>query len=288
MTRTVVKEEFKSLEALIDTMQERPLNAVFKGEKELSSQRDEEYKKAAGRPAWSGSYTYSEAMDVLRNGYSEPLEKMRKAILQIGKEDNFQKPRLRNDFVGFAPNVPNYLMNVPQSMINRDRIAPKTKTIHLLYSFCASANVKPDELIKGGINFISLVNSLEKQGYRVKIDVIFSSVAGKTVASFKANLKEYGQQTNLLKLAFPLVHPAMLRRLAFKWLETTPDLKDRDFISGYGTPLNYLMSDNIDKEMDYLKEHELVKGENVYYCNVYQAIKANNLEALANAMKITR
>jgi hypothetical protein len=286
--RTVIKETFKTLESLIDTMEQRPLNAVFKGETDLSSQRNETQKKDSGREAWAGTYTYNEAMDVLRNGYHEPLEKMKKAILSIGQKDNYQKPRTYNDFVGFAPNVPNYLRNVPETMIRRDRITPKTKTIHLLYSFCGASKTKPEQLITGGINFISLVNSLEKQGYRVKIDVIFTTVTGETVASFITNLKQYDQQTNLLKLAFPLVHPAMLRRLSFKWLETVPELKDRNYIDGYGTPLNFVMNDDINRETDFLKEHEIVKGENVYYCNVYQSIKAKNVEALADVMKITK
>jgi hypothetical protein len=288
MIKTVIAENFKTLDSMMLTMQERPLNRAFAKEIEVSSQRDETYKKEAGRAAWSGSYTYDEAKEVLQDGYFEPLEKMKTAIMKIGQAEQFQRPRTKNDFVGYVPNVPNTLMNLPITMINRERIAPKTKTIHLTYSFCAAAKTTTNDLIKGGINFISLVNSLEKQGYRVKIDIVFATKEKSTVAAMTVNLKEYGQQTNLLKLAFPLVHPAMLRRFAFKWLETTPELKEQAFVFGYGMALNFVFGDNLKKERDFLKEHGIISGENSYYCNVYTAMKAKNLEELADKMEIVR
>jgi hypothetical protein len=143
-------------------------------------------------------------------------------------------------------------------------------------------------MIKGGINFISLVNSLEKQGYRVKIDIIFSTVSNGTTASISMTLKEYGQATNLLKLAFPLVHPSMLRRFAFKWLETTPDLKENSFTFGYGTPLNHVVKDNLVKEREHLKARGIVQGNNSYYCNVYTALRAKTVEELATKMEILK
>jgi hypothetical protein len=284
--KVVVQESFKTLEMFIDTMEKRPLNKAFKGRTidRLASQRDETEKN--GR--FSGVNTYSEGMEILKKGYKDPLDKMKKSILKIGQNDNYKRPRIQNDFIGFAPNVPNALMNLPITMINKEKQTAKAKTIHLVYSFCASASTKKDDFIKGGINFISLVNSLEKQGFRVKIDIIFTSIVTNTTSSFLVTLKEYGQQINLLKLAFPLVHPAMLRRLAFKWLETTPELKDSSYTNGYGLPLNLLVGDNLEKERNFLKDYEILKGTNVYYCNVYTALRANDVNELASRMEIIK
>lgn len=282
---TIVKETFKSLDSLLDTMEGRPLNAAFKGNRdEAASERDE----TKSRTPWSGTKTYNAAQDVLKEGYFEPMEKMKKALLKIGQADKYQRPRPKNDFVGFVPNVPAHLMNLPLTMINKERQMPKTKTIHLTYSFCAAAKTTTAEMIDAGINFISLVNSLEKQGYRVKIDIIMAMQEGTTTAAMIVNLKEYGQQTNLLKLAFPLVHPSMLRRFGFKWLETTPELKDRNFIWGYGKALNFVFGGNLDKERDFLKKHEIIKGENSYFCNIYTALKSKNVQDLAEKLKIVK
>lgn len=285
MSRKMITENFKSLESFIDISEERPPNAAFKiNSYSLSSQKNET--ETNGR--FSGVNTYADAVELLKNGYKEPLEKMKKAILKIGQKDNFQRPRTKNDFIGFAPNVPNALMNLPINMINKEKQAPKTKMIHLTYSICAAAKTSKEDLIKGGVNFLGLVNSLEKQGYRVKIDIIFTTVVNKTAAAVVINLKEYDQQTNLLKLAFPLVHPAMLRRFCFKWLETTPELKDKDFIQGYGVPLNYIVHNDAQKEREFLKTNGIIKGENSYYCNVYQSMKTGNVEQLARKMEIVK
>lgn len=284
--KTIIFETFKSLNHMVDTMETRaPRNAAFKNESELSSQRDE----TEARRSFTETNTYADAMDLLKSGYKEPLERMKKAILNIGKNDNYQRPRMKADVVGFVPHVPNTIMNLPITMINKQRTPQKSKSIHLTYNFGAIARVSPDEIIQAGINFISLVNSLEKHDYRVKIDIIFAAASGQngnTIAIYTVNLKEYGQALNLLKLAFPLVHPAMLRRISFKWLECTPDLKDKEFTHGYGTTLGIVLGNNISKEREFLKENGILKDS--YYTNSYEALRAKDVNELAAKMGIVK
>ena len=227
-------------------------------------------------------------MEIMRTGFKDPLEKMKRGILKMGASEKDKRPRLKNDFVGFVPHVPHTLMNLPITMINREKKNIKNKMIHLVYSYGASSKVTPNDMIKGGINFISLVNSLEKQGYRVKIDIISTHTSGKTLACMMLNLKEYGQSLNLLKLTFPLVHPAMFRRIGFKWLETTPELKDSELSHYYGTPLSHIMGyDNL-KEAKFLKDHGVLKGDNTYFCTIYTAMNSDSIESLAKQVGITK
>jgi len=283
--RKVVIENFKGINVLLDTMDKRPLrNEAFKNKFDLASQRDESDKVKT----WAGTSTYSEAMEIMKTGYKEPLEKMKKGILKMGAMDKDKRPRLKNDFVGFVPHVPHTLMNLPMTMINKDKQVHNDKTIHLIYSFGASSKVKPNDMIKGGVNFISLVNSLEKQNYRVKIDILSTHTTDNTMASLLINVKEYGQKLNLLKLTFPLVHPAMFRRISFKWLESTPELKDENMTWGYGTPLSFLMGYDNQKEANYLKDHGVFKGDNTYYCTIYTAMNTDNVETLAKQIGIVK
>ena len=282
--RKVVYENFKSINDLLSTMEKRPVrNQAFNGKDNLASQRisDDE------RP-WSGTNTYDQAMEIMRTGYKDPLEKMKKAILKIGQKDKANRPKLKNDFVGFVPHVPHTIMGLPMTMINKEKQAHKANTIHLFYGISTASAISPNDMVKGGINFISLVNSLEKQGYRVKIDILSNFATNKTFSSFSVNVKEYGQKLNLLKLTFPLVHPSMLRRIAFKWLETNLELKDKDFTMGYGTPLAHLMNYDVMKESDYLKDHGIIKNDNTFYCTVYSAMKARDIESLAKTIGITK
>lgn len=283
--RKVVSENFKSLGVLLDTMDSRPIrNEAFKNKEGLASQREE----IGDKKPWSGTQTYSEAMEIMRTGFRDPLEKMKKGILKMGANEKDKRPRLKNDFVGFVPHVPHTLMNLPITMINKEKQTHKNKTIHLIYSYGASSTIKPNDMIKGGINFISLVNSLQKQGFRVKIDLISSFTSQKTLACMLVNVKEYGQNLNLLKLTFPLVHPAMFRRIGFKWIETTPELKDIELTYGYGTPLSHVMGyDNL-KEANYLKEHGVLKGDNTYFCTVYTAMETDSVESLAKKIGLSK
>jgi hypothetical protein len=264
-------------------MEKRPIrNQAFKEKDNIASQRIEENKP------WSGTTDYNQAMEIMRSGYKDPLEKMKKAILKIGQNEKANRPKLKNDFVGFVPHVPNTLMGLPITMINKEKQAHTAKTIHLFYSISTASKVGPEDMVKGGINFISLVNSLEKQGYRVKIDIISSMATDKTLSSFSVNVKEYGQKLNLLKLTFPLVHPSMLRRIAFKWLETNLELKDKNFTAGYGTPLSHLMNYDTMKEYNYLKDHGIIKNDNTFFCTVYTAMKTKDIESLAQTIGITK
>jgi hypothetical protein len=280
--RKVTYENFKTIESMLDIFETREVNKAFKHKESLASVRVEESKR------FTGVKTYNEAIDIMKEGYKDPLEKMKKAILKIGEQSAAKRPRIYNDFVGFAPNVPNHLMNVPLTMINRQKQPNKSKNIHLTYSFCALSNVTTDELIQGGINFISLVNSLEKQGYRAKIDIMFCSVVSKSVAAFTVTVKEYGQNLNLLKLAFPLIHPAMLRRITFKWLETMPTVTDKEFANGYGQTVSHICNNNGDKERAFLEKAGILKGENNFYCNVYQAFQSKDIESLATKMQLAK
>ena len=227
-------------------------------------------------------------MELIKKGYSDPLSQLKKGILKIAENDKYTRPRTKTDYVGFVPNVPNTLMNLPMTMINREKTIRKDKNIHLTYSFCADAIFKPENFINAGINFVGLVNSLEKQGYRAKIDTIFFSCSSKEISGFTVTLKEYSQNLNLLKLSFPLIHPSMLRRISFKWLETSTMITDNDYINGYGFPLTGKFRFDGVKEKNWLKENGILKNDNSYYCNVYQAYESKSIEELAKKMEISK
>lgn len=281
--KTVMIENFKNINVLAAAINKRPANKVFKGRKHLASQE-----KSNGYDTFYGSAeSFEEALNFLESGYSEPMERMKKAILKIDKKEAAPRPRAKTSVVGFQAHVPNAIQGIPESMIIRERQKEKSKTIHLLYGFSAAGKEKAADLERGGVNFISLVNSLEKQGHRVKIDIIKCTTSTETVSGFICNVKEYDQKTNLLKLCFPLVHPSMLRRVGFRQLETQPELSDFSFNSGYGQTLIVRMGYDSNKERALLEEWGLL-GKNKYYCNVYDAMKTNDVNELAEKMGLVR
>ena len=66
-------------------------------------------------------------MEIIRKGYYDPLEKMKKALLDIGRNQDRTRPKLKNDFVGFVPHVPHTIMNLPITMINKEKSAKQAQ-----------------------------------------------------------------------------------------------------------------------------------------------------------------
>lgn len=274
-------EKFKSLAELTRTISKRKVNEVFAGRfskaLEISPESTE----------WTKSNSYEHAEELIIKGYKEPMNQIKKGLLKIKKEQTVRRAKIQHSVVGYAVSVPLALTGVPECMFTREKVAVKSKTLHLVYGFSALGDVSPRDLINGGINFIGLVNTLEKNGYRVKIDIVRCTTTEKTAIGYLCNVKEYNQPLNLLKLCYPLVNPSMLRRTSFRWCETLPDLKDNEFNRGYGASLIARFDFSHEAERQYLKDNKII-DDKMFYCNVYQAFEAKNIDELAETMGLTK
>lgn len=278
----VFHEHFKSLESLLETIEKRETNTVFKNRYGgLKSQDTSDYE-------FFETKNYQESVDLLKTGYKKPMDEIKRELVKITNNSPQQRRRTYNDFQGFIPHVPNLLSGHPQTMINREKRTEKTKTIHLVYGFSAIGSTKASKLIKGGIMFLGLVNALEKSGYRVKIDILRCTTASNTDAiTYTCTVKEYNQNLNLLKLCYPLAHPSMLRRTSFKWCETLPKMTNKEYANGYGATLYMRLNADSGKERLFLKRNNILK-ENMFYCNVYEAMESKNIQELAEKIGISK
>lgn len=273
---TVIFEHFKTLNELTETIEKRPLNKVFAGERPYSETL------APKNDPFYYSASYDDASELLKSGYREPLERMKAEILKVEKNAPTPRQKRFKSISGYAPHVPNAIQGIPLSMFNRKNTPKPSKTIHLLYGFSAVGRTRAEDLIKGGVMFISLVNSLERAGYRVKIDIVrCTTTSTRNAIGYTCNLKEYSQPLNLLKLCYPLVHPSMLRRTSFKWCETLPKLTDRGYKGTYGVSLIMRFEKDSNKERAFLREHGILNNKNMYYCNVYEAMESQTVSELA-------
>lgn len=254
-----VVEHFDSIEVFTKTIMQRKPNSVFKG-KNLSSEK--------GTESFTGSRSLQQALDIMKNGYEEPLAKIKKTMLDVKAKSNtpVQKIRPTIGVVGFAPCVPNAIRGLPNSMISVDRVPMKSKVLTIMYSIGVNAATKTDEMIEAGTAVLKLINELELKGYRVRLNVEFIGCyeGDREFASVTVNVKDWRQHIDLKKLAFPLVHPSALRRVAFRWLETVPNLSVEGFKWGYGKPKN---NDGYDEAKDFYQKHGLC-DEKTYYINV--------------------
>ena len=80
----------------------------------------------------------------------------------------------------------------------------------------------------------------------------------------------------------------MFRRISFRWLETTPENKDKSFTSTYGRPLSALFNHDAQKEAEYLREIGVIKNRNTYFLSVYNAMNSKTPEKLAKEIGIIK
>jgi hypothetical protein len=254
-----IGENFTSLDELIRVIANRPKNKVMRNEN--SSEK--------GSYDFTGTHSYKEAIELMKNGYNEPLEKIKKGVAKNLKNVSMQKTSVKNDIVGYAPCVPNAILGIPQSMINKEVIAKKSKIVTIVYDVSGACSLEKDEFIDAGIAVLTIINTLEASGYRVSLKVAFDNSSGNSQKVFSTvNLKDWRQPLDLKKMTFPLCHPSMLRRIAFKWLETFPKLTDDYFPFGYGkadsTRKSYTEMEKELRDNKLIKDHE--KYINIRIC----------------------
>jgi hypothetical protein len=121
-------------------------------------------------------------------------------------------------------------------MVSSKMVPVKQKVINITKLFNYNGGISSDKIIDESIKVMQLVKKLEAQGYRVNVDVAFGSSAGGREIAASIRVKSANERLQVSKLAFPLVHPSMLRRLMFRYIEVNDNVT-RSYVHGYGAPV---------------------------------------------------
>lgn len=264
----ITLERFGSISQLMSTLKSRQgkVNEGMRGENSSETSTEK----------FSGTKSYDEACDQLLNGWDKHLNEIKKGFneaVRVNANTTTQKTRVSAGVVGYAPLVPNAIRGLPNSMITTERIPQKVKAVTIVYNTSVSSHWTTDEMVKCGIAVMKLVNKLELDGYRVKLSVeAMSTTADRDQCRMIVDVKDWKQPLDLKKLCFPMVSPSMLRRIGFRWLETVPNMTNRGFSGGYGTPL--CSERGYQKNLESAREAKVI-GDNEYYLTAYM-VKENN------------
>jgi hypothetical protein len=124
-------------------------------------------------------------------------------------------------------------------MMNKKMVPVKQKVITLNKSLDYNGGVDADKIVDESIKAMQIIKKLEAQGFRCNLNICLGTTAGwgSDARQFiiKIRIKSANEKLNVSKLAFPLVHPSMLRRLFFRFMEVYPKVT-KNFVSGYGHP----------------------------------------------------
>ena len=224
-----VTREFTSVNEFESYITNSPLNEVFRWE-ELSSVK--------GTQSFTQTKSYEEATDLFKNGWDSMAQNITHQ-LNVKKNQTLDThvQKVMFDVVGFQASVPRYLQGIPTNMVNKKLVPIKQKVITLNKDISYNAMASTQDIIDASIQTLQLIKKIEAQGIRVNLNLIFGSEAGKNTEVVKIRLKSANERLNISKLAFPLVHPSMLRRLIFRYIEVAPTVT-KGFRWGYGHPLD--------------------------------------------------
>lgn len=225
------KIEFSSLEDFYKYIINTPLNDTFKFES-LSS--------VTARESFCGTKSFDEAVELFKNGWSEMSERLSNRLKAEGKFEPTMTHRNVQSVQGYHPIVPLYLMGIPNNMIIKKMVPMKQKVVTLNKSLDYSSRVKTEQIVEESIKAFRIIQKLESQNYRVNLNLVIG-VSGSMWNSsgekyfIRIRLKSANEKLNISKLSFPLVHPSMLRRLYFRFIEVHPPVS-KSFLHGYGSP----------------------------------------------------
>lgn len=231
VSTTYYIKRFNSLDEFYRYINETPTNDAFKNIT-LSSQMISEHKNS-----WSGTSSFEEACNLFINGWDKKtLELKQKLDFEEHKEPQMTYKNIQS-VQGYHPIVPLYLMGVPNNMVTKKLVPLKQKIITIDKTIAYAYDVKSEQIVDESVKAIRIINRLERQNYRVNLNLVGISERNGVGIGFKIKLKSANESLNISKLTFPLIHPSMLRRLFLRFVEVNPHTV-RGFTVGYGRPLS--------------------------------------------------
>lgn len=182
-----------------------------------------------GSKPFTGTASFEQADNLRRKGDKKSLAMLNEYKIKFDKYiqyNNGYKIKQRNDIHGFVPIVPNAIIGLPLAMINQSRETKKVKGIDILYNVSVKCSTSRKDITRKGAVMLSLIDALERKGFRVNLKVGSVCMGGNTVHGVITTMKRYDEPLNIRKLAYYLVNPSCLRRTFFKLEETISELTD--------------------------------------------------------------
>ncbi len=186
--------------------------------------------------SFSMTESWDEALNLLLYGWSEAADKMTRKLKTLPQPSVVTRQRSVYSVAGHTASVPRYLQGIPTNMIASVPDRRKQPVVVINHSICYSCQWKAESILEEGIKALQVVQAIEASGRRVKLNIVCIGEGKGIKRGFKVTIKHPGERLNISKMAFPLAHPSMLRRMYFKYMEVEPDMPHHFW--GYGSPCN--------------------------------------------------
>lgn len=218
--------QYDSLKEFYDYICNTPINEAFRWNNHAS---------VSGSKYFTKTENFEEAVELFKNGWSDMASNLVQKLKVIeNKEQVTMKPKNTLSVCGYQAIVPLYLNGVPNNMVNKKMVPVKQKVITINKSIDYNAGTSADDIVDESIKALQIVKKLENQGLRVNLNIVIGSTRHSSGFFVKVRIKSASEKLNVSKLAFPLVHPSMLRRLFFRWMEVYPNIT-KQYVGNYGS-----------------------------------------------------
>lgn len=187
--------------------------------------REAAYKKSEN-DNYSFTHTHSleEAYELMIYGDEELYKQINDEKKKIDVDkilgNAIKGKKIKQDIVGYQVNVPSYLIGIPTNMINEEITKKSQKIINLVINTTVSCGKSTSEIIKCGIYYITIIDLLEKMGYRCNLYSMSNFECSGEIGMQLLKIKTDREPFNIKKLAFVLANPSFQRRIGFKWTES--------------------------------------------------------------------
>lgn len=183
---------------------------------------------------WAGTPDYDTAAALMRDGYKKGRDMLSRDLAQAGKITGLAHRSQILDVAGAYPIVPIWIAGDAACMVNIGEEERATKpVVRFSVSVSVSGGISPEVMSRRGAAILSWIDALEDTGTRCEISVQFATSLGGGYG-FSLMLKNADEHLDLDKVAYPLIHPSMLRRHVFAWSERNIPAQHEDI--GYGRP----------------------------------------------------
>lgn len=198
-------------------------------------------------------YSYEETIDYCINGtdmFNDMIGRNKYKIpFSMAVAPRKQK---NNNIAGQQVNVPRYLNNTPANMLmSRKQNKPK-QAINIVFDTDCNWTTPVINRVQCGVNVLKAVQALTIAGYDVQLDVMpFCSYSKTTRKLYMTTirLKDYGENVNMNRLAYPIAAVASQFHLGVDWIQRIPD---SPYMLAAGWPV-YPNEKRYDEIKDYFK-----------------------------------
>ena len=216
--------------------------------------------KNAGMASYStpddecGGFSFTQAIDLARTGghWQQGANDLNKIELpQSNQHHVASRRKLRRSVAGFMPNVPAYLSNNPENMMDKKRVNTPKKIIKVGVHVGRVYNTEQKHVLNRGRAIMSTIEALQLQGYSVEVWAVWRNTCSRSGISAHIDtlIKPSTAPWQASLAAFTLANLAFQRRLCWGVMETmvhghklskknygngrTADMSDFDLSYGY-------------------------------------------------------